>query len=80
MNKKYDGVFPESFDPINNGHFDIIAKATKILMKSVFFSVAKRYQFVKETIQKLANVNMGITQVILTMEALDKLNADVIFR
>ena len=34
----------------------------------------------KETIQKLANVNMGITQVILTMEALDKLNADAIFR
>lgn len=62
-------IFPGSFDPITNGHLDIIQRANllfdKIIIgvgnnrqKKYFFSIEKRLFFVKKTLYKYHNIKI----------------------
>ena len=60
-------VCPGSFDPITNGHLDIIARACSLFdevviavlvnqTKSSLFTVPERIEMIKEDIDKLLNL------------------------
>ncbi|MEZ0535845.1 pantetheine-phosphate adenylyltransferase [Caldicellulosiruptoraceae bacterium PP1] len=63
------GVYPGSFDPITNGHLDIIERSSKIFDKLIVavlinpnkkstFDIEERVQFIKESTQHLNNVEV----------------------
>ena len=69
-------VYPGSFDPITNGHLDILSRATKIFDKVIIlvcinpqkksrFSTEERVEMIKEATKDLGNVevdfNSGLT-------------------
>ena len=60
-------IYPGSFDPLTNGHLDIITRASKMFdtvlvavlcnsSKSASFSMEERVDFIKRTIKHLPNV------------------------
>jgi pantetheine-phosphate adenylyltransferase len=68
MKKELTAVYPGSFDPLTNGHLDIIEKASKIFpnvvvavahnySKNNTFSVQERLEMMKEAI-KIKNVKV----------------------
>ncbi|MCS7215049.1 MAG: pantetheine-phosphate adenylyltransferase [Thermodesulfovibrio sp.] len=75
------GVYPGTFDPITNGHLDVIKRALKIFdelivavakssyKKNPIFTVEERIYFIKETTKNLKN---------LSVEAFDGLLVDFI--
>lgn len=84
-------IFPGSFDPISNGHLDIITKAAKLFdevivvianntHKNTLFSPTKRYELAKVAVEKWKNVSVQLVQNDLTVKLVHKLNADVIIR
>ncbi len=67
MSKERVGVYPGTFDPITNGHADIILRAVKVVDRLVIgvarnigkgplFSPEERVQIVREEIDHLADV------------------------
>jgi len=67
MSKERIGVYPGTFDPITNGHADIILRAVKVVDRLVIgvarnigkgplFSTEERVQIVREEIDHLADV------------------------
>ena len=61
-------IYPGSFDPLTNGHLDVIQRATKLFdhvivavarneSKSPLFDLAERMALVKEVIAPLANTS-----------------------
>ncbi len=63
------GIYPGSFDPITNGHIDIINRATKIFnkiliavlknpSKSFTFSVEERVDMIKDTFKDYNNIEV----------------------
>tara|TARA_Y100000588_G_C14094578_1_gene856019 strand:- start:423 stop:902 length:480 start_codon:yes stop_codon:yes gene_type:complete len=67
MNPK--AIYPGTFDPITNGHLDIIKRASKLFPEFViavaashpkkpFFSLDKRIEFIKTACQGLDNVSV----------------------
>ena len=92
--KKIIGLYPGSFDPITNGHLDIISRASKIVNtliigvainenKKHLFDMIERTNLINE--QLLMNKSkLSNTKVIpfdgLLMNFAEKLNANVIFR
>ncbi|MFA6308516.1 MAG: pantetheine-phosphate adenylyltransferase [Clostridia bacterium] len=62
-------VFPGSFDPLTNGHIDIIERSLKICDKLViavftnvakkpFFTVEERMKIIKEAVRKYNNIDV----------------------
>ena len=62
-------IYPGTFDPITNGHLDIIERAARIFKKvyvavakspnkSTYFSVEDRVRFIKEASKAMKNVNV----------------------
>ena len=62
-------IYPGTFDPITNGHFDLIARATRIFDeiivaiaanpdKNPLFSVDERIAMVRQVCEDLENVNV----------------------
>lgn len=62
-------IYPGSFDPVTNGHMDIIERASKVfddvvvavavnLEKEPMFSTEERVELLKEACRHLANVNV----------------------
>ena len=62
-------VYPGSFDPITNGHLDIIERATKLFDKVIVlvavnpnkksrFSVEDRLNMIKESVKNIPNVEV----------------------
>ena len=62
-------VYPGTFDPITNGHLDIVARAAKLFAKLVIgiydspdkqplFTVAERVELAREAVAKLPNVEV----------------------
>jgi pantetheine-phosphate adenylyltransferase len=64
------GVYPGTFDPITNGHLDIIRRALKIFdelivavaissyKKTPIFPIEERIEFIKETTKELKNLKI----------------------
>jgi len=63
-------VYPGSFDPITNGHLDIIERSSKIFDKVIvacavnpaktpMFSVEEKVSLIKEATKKFPNVEVG---------------------
>jgi pantetheine-phosphate adenylyltransferase len=62
-------VYPGSFDPITNGHLDLIARGSRVFerlivavlrndSKRALFSVEERLEIVQEVVQPFANVEV----------------------
>ena len=84
------GVYPGSFDPITNGHLDVIERASKIFdevivliainnEKKSFFSVEERIEMIKESTKHMKNVKVDSYDG-LTMRYAKKVNAIALIR
>ena len=74
------GLYPGTFDPITNGHLDIVARATRLVDhlvvavavnagKGPLFEVDERVGLVKDQVAPLAEAN-GVTIEVLPFETL----------
>ena len=61
-------IYPGTFDPVTNGHFDIIQRASYLFeelsvcvysgsLKRSIFSVEERVEMIENTVSNLKNVN-----------------------
>ncbi len=84
------GVYPGSFDPITNGHLDIIKRAANIFDKVVvlvsynkdkksYFSVKDRVNMIKESVKNMKNVEVDSTTM-LTVRYAKKIGAKALVR
>lgn len=66
---KHKAVYPGTFDPVTNGHVDIITRASKIFpelvvavasnrAKQPYFSLAARIELIKEALGELSGVSV----------------------
>lgn len=89
MKKEMVAVYPGSFDPLTNGHLDIIEKASKIFPSVVVavarnyskhntFSVDERLDMLKETI-KIKNIKIDSFSGLL-VDYLEKIGSFVVIR
>ena len=83
-------LYPGSFDPVTNGHLDIIHRASKLFdelvvavaennQKDGWFSLAQRTRLVEDNTRGLENVRV-VTLSGLLAEQARKLSADVVIR
>ena len=83
-------IYPGTFDPVTNGHFDIIQRASYLFeelsvcvysgsIKRSIFSAEERVEMIENTVSNLENVNV-IQFDNLTVDIAKKLNAGVIIR
>ena len=82
-------IYPGSFDPITNGHLDLIKRAAKLFdritvavsdnpRKDALFSLDERRRFVEVTVESLSNVDVDIFDGLLVEYAKRKGAAAVI--
>jgi pantetheine-phosphate adenylyltransferase len=90
MGKNRLAVYPGSFDPLTNGHVDIIERGThlfeKIIVailvnaeKSPLFSTAERLEIVRETFRGRPNVEVDTFDGLL-VDYVERRDANVIVR
>jgi len=83
-------IFPGSFDPITNGHYDIIKRGIKLFDevivaiginsdKNYMFSLEKRKQFIEEAFKDEPKVKV-VTYKGLTIDFCREINAEFILR
>ena len=83
-------VYPGSFDPITNGHLDILQRATKIFDKVIVlvainssknhrFTVEERVQMIKEATADIPNVEVDSSEG-LTVKYAKEHGADTLIR
>ena len=83
-------IYPGSFDPITNGHLDILKSGSEIfdrviiavsynVNKTGFLSVNERVELIKRSVAHLKNVEVDSFEG-LTVEYAKKKNADVLLR
>ncbi len=83
-------VYPGSFDPLTNGHLDIIHRLCPLYddvvvlishspHKNYLFTAEERKQFIEKSLTGLKNVRVDIHQG-LTVDYVKKINAKVIVR
>jgi pantetheine-phosphate adenylyltransferase len=83
-------IYPGSFDPITNGHLDLIERGSRLfrhltvavltnLEKSPLFTVAERVEMLKEVTQGIGNVSVEAFSGLLVDYAMEK-KARVILR
>lgn len=83
-------IYPGSFDPITNGHIDIIERAAKISDKLIvavlnnadkkpLFSVNDRVEMIKDAIKDIKNVEVDSFEG-LTVDYCKKKNASIMIR
>ena len=83
-------IYPGSFDPITNGHLDILKSGSEIFDKVIiavsyninkkgFLTVDERVELIKKSVQDLKNVEVDTFEG-LTVEYAKKKNADVLLR
>ena len=81
-------IYPGSFDPITNGHIDIIERASKIADKLIvavlnnndkksLFSIEERVEMINEAISNIDNVEVESFEGLLVDYAMKK-NATII--
>ena len=91
MNKKYvRAIFPGSFDPITNGHLDVIHRGIKLFdelivavgrspVKNQLFTPEERMEMIAELITDIPGVSVETFEG-LTVEYASRKKADVILR
>ncbi len=83
-------VYPGSFDPLSNGHLDVIRRASKIfdevhvlistnVHKNPTFTVSERLEMIKKVVKDMKNVKVISTNE-LTVSYAKKNNINVIIR
>lgn len=83
-------VYPGSFDPLTNGHLDIITRASKIFdkiyvviadnpMKKYFFTAEERIEMAKKSCEHIPNVEVVYTDGVVVNKA-EELGCKVIVR
>lgn len=83
-------VYPGSFDPVTNGHLDIVLRASKIfdhvivavfqnIQKQPLFSVEERTEMLKKCINDIPNVSIDSFDGLL-IDYAHKVNAQIIVR
>ena len=83
-------IYPGSFDPITNGHLDILKSGSEIFDKVIiavsyninktgFLSVEERINLIRKSVLHLKNVEVDSFEG-LTVEYAKKKNADVLLR
>jgi pantetheine-phosphate adenylyltransferase len=83
-------IYPGTFDPVHNGHIDIVKRAVKIFdelvvavydrpLKSLFFDTAKRLALVEASLSGVPRVGF-VSYNCLTVDLAKKLDAQVIVR
>lgn len=84
-------IFPGSFDPITNGHLDVIKRSAQLFehvyvviltntAKKPLFSAEKRQMLVEDAIKDLSNVTVLLKEADLTVNVANQLGAQVIIR
>lgn len=84
------GVYPGTFDPITNGHLDIIRRAYQLfdklyivipinLQKQTLFTIEERVALIKEVVQDLPNVEV-VSTPLLTVEFAMSVGATAMIR
>lgn len=88
--KSVKAIFPGSFDPITNGHLDVIERGTKLFdeliiaigrspVKNQLFTPEERLEMISELITEMATVSVESFEG-LTVEYAAQRGADVILR
>jgi pantetheine-phosphate adenylyltransferase len=82
-------VYPGTFDPVTNGHLDLISRATKIGMvyvavplksdKAPLFSLEERLEMLHESTKQFPNVEVGTFEG-LVVEYAQHLGAHILLR
>lgn len=83
-------IYPGSFDPITNGHFDVIVRASRLFEKIIvvvlsnmdktpFLSVETRTELLRESVNHIPNVEIDSYEG-LTVEYAKKKGAKVLIR
>jgi len=83
-------IYPGTFDPITNGHIDVIERALKIFdkvivviarnpKKQTLFTEEERIELIRESLKHLANIEVTATEE-LTVEFARSVNANAIIR
>ncbi len=84
-------IFPGSFDPLTNGHLDLIKRAAKLFDKVIvavlsntakqpLFSMAERLSLIKQVVADLDNVTVIAQSDDLTVNVAHQLHAQFIIR
>lgn len=84
------GVYPGTFDPITNGHLDIIKRGTALfdklyvvipnnLAKHTLFTIDERKKLLEEVLKDYENIEITTTDL-LTVEFAKKVNATAMLR
>ena len=83
-------IYPGSFDPITNGHLDILKSGSEIFDKVIiavsynvnkkgFLSVEERVELIKKSVEHFGNVEVDAFEG-LTVEYAKKKGADILLR
>lgn len=90
MNKQI-AIYPGSFDPLTNGHVDIVSRASKIFDKIIIlvannssktnylFSLEERVEMIKETFKDNKNISVEQTSGLVVTKA-KSLGASILIR
>ena len=84
------GVYPGTFDPITNGHLDIIKRGTALfdklyvvipnnLAKHTLFTIDERKKLLEEVLKDYENIEIATTDL-LTVEFAKQVNATAMLR
>ncbi|MFL2104250.1 pantetheine-phosphate adenylyltransferase [Desemzia sp. FAM 23991] len=84
-------LYPGSFDPISNGHIDIIKRAATLFdrviiavatntSKKALFTEDEKIQLILENVASLSNVEVVKHSGGLTVDLADELNVDILLR
>lgn len=90
MSKAKTAVYPGSFDPVTNGHIDLIERASKIFdkvivavahsrPKGVLFSVEERVEMLRDAVKGMQNVSIDHFDG-LVVEYVKKTGSNVMIR
>lgn len=84
-------IFPGSFDPLTNGHLDLIQRASKLFthldvvvvtntQKQPLFTVDEKIELIQKAVQNYTNVQVVAVADELTVDVMHKLQATVLIR
>tara|TARA_B110000438_G_scaffold50511_1_gene51001 strand:+ start:73 stop:561 length:489 start_codon:yes stop_codon:yes gene_type:complete len=86
-----NSIYPGTFDPITNGHLDIVQRASLLFdkvtvciysgsLKNVIFNIDERVEMFKETVNALKNIEVIQYRDTLTVDLAKQLKSSVIIR